>query len=143
MVSNQEQSIVARVRYITLIWLQNLACLSKLIRNKNTLTLSYLTVILLQISTSAIMDKTLMVMFGFWLAMFVLMPAETKAAAFNPNWTQVEQVSRGARVNQINEDIFAPGRCDEEKALEIHAVEVQWKTGQKSSKSKIATETNS
>ena len=71
-----------------------------------------------------------MVMFGFWLAMFVLMPAETKAAAFNPNWTQVEQVGRGAGVNQIDEDIFAPGRCDQEKALEVYAVEVQWKTGQ-------------
>ena len=70
-----------------------------------------------------------MVMFGFWLAMFVLMPAETKAAAFNPNWTQVEQVGRGAGVNQIDEDIFAPGRCDQEKAMEIYAVEVQWKMG--------------
>ena len=71
-----------------------------------------------------------MVMFGFWLAIFVLVPAETKAAAFNPNWTQVEQVGRGAGVNQIDEDIFAPGRCDQEKALEVYAVEVQWKTGQ-------------
>jgi hypothetical protein len=94
------------------------------------LTLFYLTVIFLQISTSALMDTTLMVMFGFWLAMFVLVPTETKAAAFNPNWTKVEQVSRGAGVNQIDEDIFAPGRCDQEKALEIYAVEVQWKTGQ-------------
>ena len=70
-----------------------------------------------------------MVKFGVMLAMFVLVPAETKAAAFNPNWTEVEQGGHGAEVNQIDEDIFAPGRCDQEKALEIYAVEVQWKTG--------------
>ena len=69
-----------------------------------------------------------MVKFGVMLAMFVLVPAETKAAAFNPNWTEVEQGGHGAEVNQIDEDIFAPGRCDQEKALEIYAIEVQWKT---------------
>ena len=62
------------------------------------------------------------------LAMFVLEPTETKAAAFNLNWTVVGHVRRGPAGSKIDDNIFVPGGCDQEKALEIYAVEVQWKT---------------
>ena len=75
------------------------------------------------------MDRTLMIISTVMLAMFALELTETKAAAFNPNRTEVGHVSRGLGGSRIDDNIFAPGRCDQVKAQEIYALEVQWKTG--------------
>ena len=74
------------------------------------------------------MGQSLLMISVVMLAMFVLEPTETKAAAFNPNWTLVEHFERGLAGSKIDDNIFVRGGCDQEKALEIYAVEVQWKT---------------